>query len=351
MRRALTLDGTGQVVESYSEALRSAADAARAEGLRVTNLDPHSGYLAVFDDGVREVAIAGGAACPYPVNGGTAVSLAKDKTHAAALLARAGLPVPRGAHFFTSGLYESMRGTGKDLSDAVNFAAELGFPVFVKPNDGARGAHAGMVDGPAALTSAFEAMAVVHPVALVQEALRGTEWRLVVYREKIRWAYERSDAVLTGDGTSSVAGLLADANRMLQRVHLTPVPETDPFLLRNLDDLGWTLGTVPDRGRTVSYTPRRNVSGGGGVSAFHAEPPAAYADLAIAATQALGLTLAGVDLLVTEVGPVVLEVNGQPALGGISSVGEQARVSALWRDVLLDCLADPALSRPLVVGI
>ena len=43
-------------------------------------------------------------------------------------------------------------------------------------------------------------------------------------------------------------------------------------------------------------------------------------ELAVQATQALGLRSSGVDLLPSTDGPVLLEINGSPGLGGIEKV-------------------------------
>jgi ribosomal protein S6--L-glutamate ligase len=60
---------------------------------------------------------------------------------------------------------------------------------------------------------------------------------------------------------------------------------------------------------------RSNLARGG--SAAHEEVTAELGQLAVAATETLGLRCSGVDLLPGASGPVLLEVNGSPGLGGI----------------------------------
>lgn len=344
-----TLPGNSSktVPQSFSDSLRLAADAARSAGLGVRFLDPHSGYLIAVEDGRRRTVLGGGAACPYPMNGATAVSLARDKGHAALLLAEAGLPVPDGAVFFTDDRWRDLRGPGRELADAVEYAEGLGWPVFVKPVDGSRGAHAGLAADAADLARHFAAMAPRHPVALVQRPIAGPEWRVVVFDGRVEWGYRRADAVLRGDGRRSVAALVAAENAALRSKGLDPVPADDAFLAERLAEAGATLDTVLDPGVCVRFTPRRNVAGGGGVAALLDPVPTDLAHVAVAATAALGLRLAGVDI-VGELGGrlTVLEVNGTPALGGIEAVGAGAQVADLWTRLLRTCLADPALSRP-----
>ena len=78
-------------------------------------------------------------------------------------------------------------------------------------------------------------------------------------------------------------------------------------------------------GRVVAAMERRAVEGefrsnlhrGGRSSAI--ELPAAFEDTAVAAAKCLGLNIAGVDLMPSDDGPMVLEVNSSPGLQGIET--------------------------------
>jgi ribosomal protein S6--L-glutamate ligase len=59
-----------------------------------------------------------------------------------------------------------------------------------------------------------------------------------------------------------------------------------------------------------------------GATAEAVEPSQAYRKTAIAAARILGLEIAGVDVLETTRGPVLLEVNGSPGLEGIEQICE-----------------------------
>lgn len=341
----------GPLPTRHSDSLRQAATAAARLSLDVEWLDPHSGYLLTVADRHRRLVLAGGAACPYPVNTATAVSLARDKGHTATLLRAAGLPTPEGAVFFTDDRWRDLRGPGREVADAIAYAERIGWPVFVKPNDGSRGAFAGLATTPADLARRFEAMAGRHPVALVQRPILAPEWRVVVFDGAVEWAYRRGDALLHGDGIKTVAALLAEANAALGRRGLDPVPPDDAYLAERLASLGADVETILPAGEAVCFTPRRNVAGGGGVADMPGAVPPDLADMAVAATQTLGLRLAGVDLLLPEgEGPLVLEVNGNPSLAAIESVGEGERVIALWGRLLTACFADPRLSQPIAAN-
>lgn len=63
---------------------------------------------------------------------------------------------------------------------------------------------------------------------------------------------------------------------------------------------------------------RSNLARGGSAVPVQVTPE--LSELALEATSALGLHCSGVDLLLSENGPVILEVNGSPGLGGIEQV-------------------------------
>ena len=62
---------------------------------------------------------------------------------------------------------------------------------------------------------------------------------------------------------------------------------------------------------------RSNLHRGGGARAI--ELPDSYRDLALQAARAVGLSLAGVDLLESDDGPVVMEINSSPGFEGLES--------------------------------
>ncbi len=76
---------------------------------------------------------------------------------------------------------------------------------------------------------------------------------------------------------------------------------------------GQVIAAVRRRARPGEFRP--NVHRGGRAEAI--EPTSTETERAIAAARAVGLRFAGVDLLESSQGPVVVEVNGSPGLEGI----------------------------------
>jgi ribosomal protein S6--L-glutamate ligase len=89
---------------------------------------------------------------------------------------------------------------------------------------------------------------------------------------------------------------------------------------------GRDLRMVVVGGRVVATMRRRSSRGEfrsnmhRGATAEAVEPSQAYRKTAIAAARILGLEIAGVDVLETTRGPVLLEVNGSPGLEGIEQI-------------------------------
>lgn len=72
------------------------------------------------------------------------------------------------------------------------------------------------------------------------------------------------------------------------------------------------LGTIKRRARPGEF--RANIHRGGRPEAF--EPSRADRKLALKAAKSVGLAIAGIDWIVTDAGPVVLEVNATPGFKG-----------------------------------
>src|SRR5882762_6118301 len=118
---------------------RYARDAAQAIGATYQDLDNGENYLFRITSNGRFVVAGAGSVASFPVNSASSVSIARDKAFTSAVLAEAGLPVIPGGVFFAHQRRVGLRGPGREIEDARAYAAYLGWPVFCKPNSGARG--------------------------------------------------------------------------------------------------------------------------------------------------------------------------------------------------------------------
>lgn len=99
-------------------------------------------------------------------------------------------------------------------------------------------------------------------------------------------------------------------------------PEAQGEDIRIIILKGEVIGAIKRTSREGEF--RANIHQGGSVSTY--QPNQEEASLAIQATEALGLSFAGVDLIKTEKGFLILEVNASPGLEGVEQ-GTEGRVA------------------------
>lgn len=244
--------------------------------------------------------------------------LARDKMQSAALLRAAGLPVP---------LHRKV----SSAKEAQAVAKAIGYPVVVKPIDqeGGKGVAAGLMDAEE-LAKAFTAASQLSRNVLVERHVDGRDYRLTVLHDRVIWAVERVPAGVTGDGTSTVAQLIAATNADPRRgtgphaaLKKLQIDEGASALLARQ---GLAEDSVPEAGRFVPLRRNSNVATGGMPVAVFDKVHPDNALLAVRAVRALRLDLGGVDLLIPDIarswregGAAICEVNAQPQLGSITS--------------------------------
>jgi glutathione synthase/RimK-type ligase-like ATP-grasp enzyme len=314
------------------------AEVSRRRGWRFDCLDPHSGYLCEVSDGENAFLSGAGKLSAYPLNQATAATIASDKAHTARLLARRGVRVPVGEHFFTTPRFQAKRGPGRMADQAAAYAEYLGYPVFIKPNDGSCGAYADIAYDGDDVRRLLAAMAHAHPVALAQELLHGKEYRVFVVDGEPLLAYERRAGNLIGDGASTVAELLAAQNAALVADGMTPTPDDSPYLRRRLAAQELTLASVLPAGALLQVSARRNVSAGGEVGAFTQSFSADFRAVSEKIAGAVGLRVCGFDVVTAhdlhEVDRwTVLEINSNPSLSGVAKAGYREAVLTVWERI------------------
>lgn len=325
-----------QKQDILSPALRILEEVAADEGWTFTPLDPYSRQFARVASGDAFFFAGTGRVYAYPLNSSVSASIARDKAFTYEALAAAGFRVPPYGHYFLHPAWSARRGVGRERGDAFAYAHSLGYPVFVKPIDGSRGANADIAFNADDLDQILTEIAALHHAALIQPVLSGEDRRIFILDGKALFTYRRERAALTGDGARPIAALLEDYNARAIAVGITPIGVSSPFLREALAGRGLTLSRVLGAGETLSFAARGNVSAGGSISDFSERVPDAWAQWAAGTVAALGLRVAAVDFFAPHAGAPVsalnlIEVNSNPSLSGLLALGRADLARGIWR--------------------
>ncbi|MCB9595366.1 MAG: hypothetical protein H6719_21785 [Sandaracinaceae bacterium] len=315
-------------------ALSLATEAARRMGWTTEVLDECE-YLFELrrPDGVGRVMLGGRSA----LNDAVAAALAGDKHYASVLMGRVGLRVPRTVRCISEddhlgAAYPRLAG----LDPARALAAELGYPLVVKPNSLSHGRGVVMVEDEDELGAAIEEAWALDPIALVQGLVDGGDFRLDFLDGEYLLGYERRPIAVRGDGHSTVGALIGAQDRRF---------DTQETLLGNwrvaeaFEARGWTWETVLAPGEELDLsTPIRNLNAGS-TAIYLPSIPDALRRHCLRAAQALGLRHFGVDLKLPSLdadpsSAVFIEINASPLLIQIARLGHFEEAVAAQTRVL-----------------
>lgn len=303
-------------------------EAADRLSLRV-ELEPEFGFVGAVYSGERRMRWRGGL---FDINSAASSALTRDKGYAIAQLIGAGLRVPRTRSFFAPDFeaFARLRGSAA----ACRFARELGYPVFVKPNEGSQAYGALKAEDDDQLCWALERAFARHDgrVSLVQEYIAGQELRFLVLDGALQFAYRKVPLVLQGDGTLSLRELLLAAQRE-QLARWGKSFEID-------DERLWE--GFQRRGLRADSKPRGELPLADGLSLElgagpeMVKPPQNESDQACAAMKALGLRYGSVDAIRADKDGqlYIIEVNSAPGVTGLAARGYKDEALALYCAIL-----------------
>lgn len=192
----------------------------------------------------------------------------------------------------------------------------------VKPHDGSMGrdVHAALVADqvPVAINSIKSGRLVV------EEFVSGNEYRAFVVGKQYIASNSRVPPIVIGDGARSIKQLIQAKNEERAnnpRLSSNPIQELDA-VAAHLKRTGLTIETVPSAGLRVELLPTANISRGGDPQDTTSSAPAALIEVAVAACDAIGLSVSGLDVIVTKEGDqligYVIELNQRPHIGSQS---------------------------------
>jgi D-alanine-D-alanine ligase-like ATP-grasp enzyme len=277
------------------------------------------------------------------VNPSAAAKIAGDKDYASFFIQELGYPIAEGRPFF-SDEWCVANSTKNDTEAAVSYAEQLGYPVIAKPNAKAQGNSVQKVYTTDALRRALQAIFAIDNIALIQRPVRGRDYRLIVYKDRVPIVYERIPLTVIGDGRQSIGALLTQkiASYTHTGRHLRLSTE-DERIVAKLRQSNRDLETIPQAGSRIQLLDNANMSAGGEAVDLSDQVHASYREMAQRVTHDMGLSLCGVDLMTERdlrepIGDyTIIEINDHPGLEHYSALSGAAleRVKALYREVLL----------------
>ncbi len=240
-----------------------------------------------------------------------AVEIASDKEETHDLLSDLGLPVPRQRLVYGE-------------RDARRAASRIGYPVVVKPLDANHGRGVSInISGDEAVATAFEQARKHSRGVLVERFIEGLDHRLLVVDGQLVAASKRVPGHVVGDGQRSIETLMeevnADPRRGIGHEKVLTRLDLDHQALRLLAQKGYEPSSVPEAGEVVYLRSTANLSTGGTAvdvtDIIHPD----NREMAERAARAVGLDVAGVDFLTTDIsssyretGGAICEVNAAP---------------------------------------
>lgn len=248
--------------------------------------------------------------------------MANNKELTTHLLADTGLPVAKQV-VVTSG------------RDAHVAAKSIGYPVAVKPLYGMKGFGVSpKVSDPDALIEALKKAHKFDKPIIIEKHIEGQDYRLQITGGKFESGILRTRAMVVGDGILSVEALADKANMAPWRwdtngklkYGIQKTEDTTKILARH----GYDWNSIPKGDEKVYLQDVANSSQGGDYQIITTEVHPENAKMAERAAAAIGLHIAGVDFITTDISKpywetdgAICEVNLMPAIDGMEPSSDQ----------------------------
>ena len=256
-----------------------------------------------------------------PCNNMVAAEISRNKYLSRKIFKSANLPVPR---TITMRLYSQWQKA---------ITSRLKFPLVVKPINAshANGATMNIQDEASLRKAVYRAFKFMKKKGktdrvLVEEFYEGQDIRLLVVGEKVVSVLLRKPAYVIGNGTDNIRQLIHTFNQEWQSTipydyPLCPMP-IDTEVYRYLKTEHRSLRHIPQNSEEVQLRWNGNVSTGGRPFDITSEVHPDIKEVAIQATKALKLEIAGIDILAkdytsndTSINNIVLlEANDAPGI-------------------------------------
>ncbi len=301
-------------------------------------VDTYSNNLVEVSDNKKSFFASNNQIGIYPLNAKFAAQLVHDKAWCYKILQDKGYNIPKGQYFFIRKEYKALRGDQQELVDAFLFAKKMGYPVFVKPNSSSLGILAELIHNRIELEKHLKQISEISWIALVQEVISQSEYRLFVIDGKVEFCYQRMMPKIYGDGQHSIAQLIKKVNIQIKRErnHIT---SDSLFFSQQLIKYNYNLQTILEKGVEFQIMSKANISAGGTIQNYKEEVSYETMKWVQQLMKDLQLRVCGIDVFVSDSinNPksfTIIEINHNPSLEGIYNLGYQKKVFSIWKKIL-----------------
>ncbi len=294
-------------IKLKSKSTQVIVNAARKKGVQVEIISKRFRLLKLTYNGIslfiKETS--------FPVNSHPACLIANNKFLTKKVLRAHEIPVPK------SWLVR----TPKEAREMV--IKENLFPCVLKPIKGSHG------DRVFANIESLEEFDEILPLVfagskkknvLIEEFIKGKDYRLLVVGDKVSAVMERIPAHVIGDGVNNLRQLIKKFNQnpLVGEKYEKPLCKIklNGEVKRNLKKQGKELTYIPLKGRRIFLRQNANISTGGIGRDVTDEVSHQLKEIAVKATKAIGMVIAGVDIIYDKVSnkSYVLELNNCPGI-------------------------------------
>lgn len=308
-------------------------------GYRFTVVDEFSGYLATVSDGERHFLAGTGKLTPFPLNRATVHRVCGDKAFTRDILQKEGFAMPRGGAFFIREDVNGLRPSGRGTDEALRFAEELGYPVFVKPHARAHGLGCAIISDEKALRAHLQTLAQSSLMAIVEEVVLKPEYRIFVVNGEVQFVYRRCHPEIVGDGQRSIEALVRDFNEYNVLDKRTQIDMDSDFLRFIFEQKKYSKESILSPGEKLQISSQSNLAGGGMIADYREDvSPEVQAWIDRLDKAFPGLAVFGVDVFADEVDDpetfMIIEMNSNPSFNGIWNLGKREKVFSIWQKML-----------------
>ena len=271
-----------------SQSAQVILDAARKKGITVKVISKRFCLSKLTYNG-KSLFIKGTS---FPVNSQPACFIANNKFLTKKVLRSHDIPTPKGW----------LVRTPKEAKRII-LKKNL-FPCVLKP---ARGSHGNRVF---ANIESLEEFETVLPLVftgsgkknvLIEEFIKGSDYRLLVVGDKISAVMERIPAHVVGDGKANIRQLIKKFNQnpLVGERYEKPLCKIrlNGEVKRNLKKQDRKLTSIPERGERIFLRQNANISTGGIGKDVTDEVDGYLKETAIRAAKAIGMVITGVDII------------------------------------------------------